>query len=582
MVWRASDPPGDEAGKIRWEIVQYTRGFVLDIGCGMHKAFPHFIGVDNCTDTRLFGHPIKPDVFVVDASELPLFASDSCDAVFSSHLLEHIEPKKVVKTLREWLRVVKPGGYLVLYLPDETLYPKIGEEGANPDHKWNVSYVRLVEAMQRTAVSWDLIEWQRRGEDREYSLYFVFRKLEASPKGKPLRQDFSCVKAEDDAKFWQGRRACVVRYGAYGDLLQASSVFAGLKAQGFHVTLMTSPPGDAVVKHDPNIDAFYLQDKDQVPNMALGDYWGWHKKKFDRWVNLSESVEGTFLALYPRSNHLASPRARHLIANVNYLEYQHALAGVPHQPAVRFYPTEDEKKWAKAERTAIGGAFCVLYALNGSSVHKRWPYMDQLIAALLLDFPELNIVLVGGPDGQILEQGWFAWDKDPATHEDAKKIQTEPRVHCRAGRWEIRQTLAFAELADLVFGPETGVLNACANLEMPKVLLLSHSSVENLCRDWVNTHALASQDTHCPGRGANEAPACHQMHYNFDHCKEADYPPDFDRTQLPEGMRDKKTGIAQCQQDLDFESVYKVVWHAVTWEKERQAAARPELKVVGG
>ena len=50
MVWRIDDPQGNEAQKIMWELVKYTRGRVLDIGCGNFKAFPHFIGLDNGTD----------------------------------------------------------------------------------------------------------------------------------------------------------------------------------------------------------------------------------------------------------------------------------------------------------------------------------------------------------------------------------------------------------------------------------------------------------------------------------------------------------------------------------------------------
>lgn len=571
MVWKREDPQGNEAGKIRWEIVEWTRGRVLDIGCGGCKAFPHFLGVDNGKDIQLFGHQFRPDVWIEDAKDLKLFASEQFDAVFSSHLLEHIEPKDVVKTLREWLRVVKPNGYLVLYLPDETLYPKVGEEGANPDHKWDVSYTRLIELMRNTDVSWDLVDWQRRDQGQEYSLFTVFQKLQVT---EPVLQSFSCLERERQLAPYKGKRACVVRYGAYGDLVQASSVFAGLKAQGYHVTLMTSPPGNQVVEHDPNIDAFYLQDKDQVPNQALGEYWAYHKAKYDKWVNLSESVEKTLLAMAPTTLHMMAPAARHSLLDVNYVELQHRMASVPHIPQVAFFPTRVERKWAQAERRAIDG-FCVVYALNGSSVHKRWPWMDRLIAAALVDFPDLHFVLAGGPDGQILEQGWFGWDKDPAKHQDAKKVQTEPRVHCRSGRWGIRETLAFLETADLVFGPETGVLNAAAQLPIPKVVLLSHSTVTNLCRDWVNTHALASEHTECPGRGENEAPACHQMHYNWDHCRQVNFGDDAGAE-----LAGKPMGVAQCQYDLTFEDVYRVFWHAVTWEKERKAQEQP-LHAVG-
>ena len=55
MVWRLEDPMGDEASKVKYDVVEYTRGAVLDLGCGPSKAFPHFIGVDSCKDTELFG-----------------------------------------------------------------------------------------------------------------------------------------------------------------------------------------------------------------------------------------------------------------------------------------------------------------------------------------------------------------------------------------------------------------------------------------------------------------------------------------------------------------------------------------------
>ena len=48
------------------------------------------------------------------------------------------------------------------------------------------------------------------------------------------------------------------------------------------------------------------------------------------------------------------------------------------------------------------------------------------------------------------------------------------------------------EYADLVVGPETGVLNAAAGIDVPKVVFLSHSTEENLTKHWENTHSLYS------------------------------------------------------------------------------------------
>lgn len=127
--------------------------------------------MDNRLDTKLFGMPMQPDV-VCDATHLRLFADQSLDFVFSSHLLEHMADPQAA--LAEWCRVIKDDGHLILYLPDEDEYPKVGEPGANPDHKWNVNYERVVAMMDTLPRSWDLVQFDKRNQADEYSLFFVF------------------------------------------------------------------------------------------------------------------------------------------------------------------------------------------------------------------------------------------------------------------------------------------------------------------------------------------------------------------------------------------------------------------------
>jgi ADP-heptose:LPS heptosyltransferase/predicted SAM-dependent methyltransferase len=547
MTWSIDGPQGNESGKIKWEIVKWTRGRGLDLGCGIQKTFPHFIGVDNGKDGTLFGHPINPDVRVQTAAELPMFASGSMDFVFSSHLLEHfpltqddprkwsdpmaralaekmlLEKRTASEALREWMRVIRRDGYLILYVPDEEQYPKVGEEGANPDHCFNCSYDQVLKLMRTVGSGWDLVDFQKRSEGHEYSLFFVFKKVggghheswrEARPKGK------TCG---------------IVRYGAYGDLLQLSSVLAALSMEGYTNTLFTSPPGDEVIRNDPNVAEFYLQDKDQVPNHLLGEFWKYQSTKFDKWVNLSESVECTLLSIPGRTPHLWSPAARHRYMNHNYVEMQHAIASVPYVPRVRFFPTPSERDWAKKERAKLGGAPLILWAMSGSSVHKAWGGLDQTVASILLEFPLAHVVFVGGPDAAMLEAGW----------------DSESRVKCRSGRYTIRETMSLLEQVDVMIGPETGVMNAGANLACPKIVFLSHSTHENLTRDWTNTFALASLKTNCPGRGDNEAPACHQMHYNWEHCRQ------FREEGHPQD------GTAQCQADIDGVAAWNIIRSAI-------------------
>ena len=509
MVWRIDDEQCSESKKIVWEVAPYLRGRGLDLGSGLFRILPHAITVDNGSHS-IFNQRIVADV-TADCEKLDMFASCSMDFVYSSHLLEHIEDYK--SALAEWWRLVKVGGKLVLYLPHKDFYPNIGTEGANATHVHDFTPSDIVSAMEEIGSGWDLLECQERNEDCEYSFLLVFKKTQ----GRKHERRHQEPKPD--------KTVLVCRFGAFGDLMQASSVLAGLKKQGYHVTLMASYPGLSVLTQDPNIDSLMVLDKDQIPNADLVNFWKWQAKKYDKFVNLSESVEGTWLSLPGRTTAAWTPAVRHQYMNVNYVEFQHRLAGVPHDPQIKFYATLEEKEWARKTRSKMG-RFVILWSLAGSSVHKTWAGLDAIIAALMLNYQDVDVVLCGGPEAALLEAGW----------------EKEPRVHLTCGKWSIRQSLSFIAESDLVIGPETGVLNAACNEPMPKIVFLSHSTEENLTRDWVNTVSLSSKNTVCPGRGNNDAPACHMLHYGFENCAE-----------------DKRTGTAQCQVDITVEEVYEAL-----------------------
>lgn len=513
MVWKIDDPCGNESGKVLWELVPYTRGRGLDLGCGPSKAFPHFIGVDNHKDTELFGIGMKPDVSC-DITKLDLFGSASMDFVYSSHALEHIEDHKAA--LKEWWRVIRPGGHLCLYLPHKSFYPNIGTEGANPDHVHDFMPQDIVDAMKEIG-AWELLRNEDRNERREYSFLQVYKK----------RTDGKHVMSYDKPK--PENRAAVLRYGAFGDAIQASSILPGLKEQGYHVTFYTTPRSEEVLRHDPHIDEFYVQDTDQVPNHALQDFWAWERPKFDKWINLSESIEGSLLALPGRSNHSWPHEMRDKYLNRDYIEFTHDLAGVPPKPQQKFYATDEEKAWAKKERAKFGGSLLVMYSLAGSSVHKVWPWMDHLFARILLAHKDARIVTVGDGGSKLLECGW----------------ENEKRVIRKAGEYSIRESMSLLAECDVVIGSETGMLNAAGQMDMQKIVFLSHSSEENLTKHWKNTFALAPANTECH--------PCHQMHYGFEHCN-----------------RDEALGVAKCQADISLERAW-IAFDMATHELKRAA-----------
>jgi ADP-heptose:LPS heptosyltransferase len=228
----------------------------------------------------------------------------------------------------------------------------------------------------------------------------------------------------------------------------------------------------------------------------LLDFWAYLEKKYDKFVNLSEAMEGNLLTMRERSAGRWPHSMRHKYLNQNYLQFHADIAEVPFEPVIKFYSTTEEREWAKAERQKLGNSFVILWSLAGSSVHKHYPHMDTVFARVLYSYPNAKIITVGDEAARILETGW----------------EKEPRVLMRSGVWTIRQSMAMIEEVDLVIGPETGLLNAASFYKVPKIVFLSHSSVENLTRDWVNCTSLEPKDTPCY--------PCHMMHYGFETCKE--------------------------------------------------------------
>lgn len=73
-----------------------------------------------------------------DAQYLKTIADNSMDFLFSSHCLEHVQHPYI--TLFHWFRVLKPGGHMVVVVPDEDMYEQgLFPSKKNPDHKWSFS-----------------------------------------------------------------------------------------------------------------------------------------------------------------------------------------------------------------------------------------------------------------------------------------------------------------------------------------------------------------------------------------------------------------------------------------------------------
>jgi predicted SAM-dependent methyltransferase len=92
----------------------------LRVGCGLKRKDRTTPGFDtpDWAQTRLEIDPaVAPDV-IGSMTDMQAVPAASVGAVFSSHNIEHLLPHEVPLALREFLRVLRDDGYVVITCPD--------------------------------------------------------------------------------------------------------------------------------------------------------------------------------------------------------------------------------------------------------------------------------------------------------------------------------------------------------------------------------------------------------------------------------------------------------------------------------
>ncbi|MBA3588105.1 methyltransferase domain-containing protein [Methylibium sp.] len=114
----------------------------LHLGCG-RRFIPGFVHLD-AIDFPHVNH-------VRNVDDLSCFDADSCDLIYACHIVEHFTRTQVGTVLREWGRVLRPGGTLRIAVPDfeaicevytrtKDLRLVIGPVFGRQDHQHNFHY----------------------------------------------------------------------------------------------------------------------------------------------------------------------------------------------------------------------------------------------------------------------------------------------------------------------------------------------------------------------------------------------------------------------------------------------------------
>ena len=505
-MWDPKLPEGNEMAKCRNRVASFLRGAGLDLGCAKAKVCEGAIGIDNAHKEA----DVQIDLSGVDA--LRIFSDGAFDYVFSSHCLEDFHTTDAV--LAEWWRIIRPGGHIILYGPDPEYYPRIGTAGCNPAHKRDLSWEDVWKILKRFGNA-KLVQHSRHNESNEYSWQLIVQK-----KYMRLNQ----VKAAF-GKVYEGmsafprvrkgkKEALVVRYGALGDMIMITPVVRQLKRDGYHVVLNCSEYATQVLRENPYIDEFIVQQKDVIPNDMLDEYWAEIGKGFDKVVNLTGTIEMDLLKVQGREEFNWSHKQRRKECNKNYTDYTMQKAGYVSkgEPTELFF-TEQEEQLASIFLDHYKDKFLIVWAMSGSSMHKVYPWAEYVAGSICQKYgDETLIVTVGDDASRIIE-----WNL--------------PNTLPRCGLFTIRQSMILTKYANLVIGPETGILNAAGCYDTPKIIFMSHSSEENLTKYWKNVTALHPEDCRCH--------PCHKLIY-VDTC--------------PSG---KITGRPKCAENIRPETVYK-------------------------
>jgi predicted SAM-dependent methyltransferase len=170
-----SEPYHSETSKHRAKLTPFCTGYGIDVGFGGDPITESAVRMDFETPYACTG--TAPVQLGGDCRNLKWFRDNVLDYVYSSHVLEDFSEKEAVDILREWTRVLKNGGRLILLLPDQQRYLahcRKKNEMPNSHHAIENFSAKYVCEVAKQVPELSLVETNDNLGD--YSFYVVFQK----------------------------------------------------------------------------------------------------------------------------------------------------------------------------------------------------------------------------------------------------------------------------------------------------------------------------------------------------------------------------------------------------------------------
>ena len=309
--------------------------------------------------------------------------------------------------------------------------------------------------------------------------------------------------------------ACISRFGGIGDNLVASAVLPALKKRYGCVEVISQLPQSCVFENNPHIDKLSQHKEGDIPGESAEAWHRWHKvraSEYAFYANLSHSME-TMVALFPTQTQFWWPAAwRRKFCGRNYIEMVADVCGVPYGDcAPGFFPTAEEDAQAQQTRgEQIGNGRVIGWVLSGSRVDKIHPASTLIVARLIREC-DATVILFGGP-GRDCEMGNRIIDHVRRQNGSTKGVVGAADATLENQKWPIRRVLTQLRHCDLVIGPDTGPMWSVAMHPVPKIMTLSHASLQNITHGWRNCVTLHADPAKVP------CWPCHQLHSALDTC----------------------------------------------------------------